>query len=1168
MKSKTNLRERPAVLNASQDNEMEIFGYRTVWCRRSLCILGYIFSLGFLRLLFYWKPKLDILCHCVPCSLEEAEVIMLRTTDVRKKHFKKKVEWIHSNSLQARADGRTVARDSSAENTLSQTLFKVRRITVQNCHYIWNPDDCVFQKVGVLEDQYSCSDIHRNFASGLSKEEQDHRRQLCGPNTIEVKIVPIWKLLFKEVLNPVYFFELYTICTWLATGYLEYALAIICMAIISIIATIYLLRMQSVKLHRMVESHNNVMVTVLQRNGGIKEVESRQLVPGDVIILTGKKFYLPCDAVLISGGCITNEGMLTGESIPVTKTSLLNVDNGIPWKQHIGEQSKGHVLFCGTEVIKTKPSDEGMVKAVVLQTGFNTAKGDLIRSILYPKPVNYEITRDILKATMGLLVISAAGVVYTVIIYSFHGVSPTYIFLMVLIMITAAVPVSLPSALTICTLYSQTRLNNQGIFCISPQRINLCGQINLFCFDKTGTLTEEGLDLWGIVPSGINGFQMVLQVNFASTLSWCPFIAAMASCHSLVLMEDQLHGDPLDLKMFEATGWELNGCREDCKEDLITGSEMIVKPKTQTESVPVQGISILHQFPFSSTLQRMAVITQILGEKNLTAFVKGAPEVITQFCKEATVPSNFSSMLDHYTSQGFRVIGLAFKHIEPNGNIEIKKLQRELVESDLVFLGFLIMENKLKSETKPVLQELKSANIRTVMVTGDNLHTACTVGMNSGMVPESTDLLILEANEPKEGSPPTITFKKIEREIENGNKEDMENMNFALSGMKSIWSQGARISKNNYAVSGKSYEVIKQHFLDLVPDILINGTIFARMTPKQKTILIEDFQKINYCVGMCGDGANDCGALKIAHAGISLSELEASVASPFTSKVSNIECVPKLLKEGRNAFMTSISLFKYLIMYTLIEFVCILLLYWKRTLLGNYHYLMQDLAITITIMLTMSLNGPAPKLAPYRPTGKLLSTSLVVSLLLHTISSIIVQSTAFSLVQQQQWYNESDIYGACLHQNMSFSNHNMEVEPPRSQNFLSTTLWFVTVFNLLIMEFIFSKGLPFRKPIYTNYLFFILLTLQVGTYLFILFADIETLYSAMELVCTPYSWRLNIFWTVLVLFVLSYCIEEFLIDNRNLWLALRKIFKCAPRSQYKELQRSLEKANHHSVSSC
>ncbi len=78
--------------------------------------------------------------------------------------------------------------------------------------------------------------------------------------------------------------------------------------------------------------------------------------------------------------------------------------------------------------------------------------------------------------------------------------------------------------------------------------------------------------------------------------------------------------------------------------------------------------------------------------------------------------------------------------------------------------------------------------------------------------------------------------------------------------------------------------------------IVSKGLVFARMSPDQKQEYVEYLQEYQYFVGMCGDGANDCGALKTAHAGISLSEAEASVASPFTSKIQNISCVPMLIK--------------------------------------------------------------------------------------------------------------------------------------------------------------------------------------------------------------------------------------------------------------------------------
>lgn len=78
--------------------------------------------------------------------------------------------------------------------------------------------------------------------------------------------------------------------------------------------------------------------------------------------------------------------------------------------------------------------------------------------------------------------------------------------------------------------------------------------------------------------------------------------------------------------------------------------------------------------------------------------------------------------------------------------------------------------------------------------------------------------------------------------------------------------------------------------------VLVKTSVFARMSPDEKHELIEKLRSLNYCCGFCGDGANDCGALKAADVGISLSDAEASVAAPFTSRVFDITCVPKLIK--------------------------------------------------------------------------------------------------------------------------------------------------------------------------------------------------------------------------------------------------------------------------------
>ncbi|XP_052013973.1 probable cation-transporting ATPase 13A5 isoform X1 [Apodemus sylvaticus] len=1152
-----------AVLNEGEENELEVFGYHTQNLRRALCLVTAILTLGAVQLIFYWRPEWWVWTSCIPCPLQEADTVLLRTTDEFRRYMRKKVFCLHLSTLKfpisKNPEEPLVADHHSVINqAVKKPELKLRCIQVQKIRYVWDFLKKRFQKVGLLEDSNSCFDIHHTFGLGLTSEEQEVRRLVCGPNAIEVEIQPIWKLLVKQVLNPFYVFQAFTLTLWLSQGYIEYSVAIIILTVISIVLSVYDLRQQSVKLHKLVEDHNKVQVTITVRGKGLQELESRLLVPGDILILPGK-ISLPCDAVLIDGSCVVNEGMLTGESIPVTKTPLPQTENTMPWKCHSLEDYRKHVLFCGTEVIQVKPSGQGPVRAVVLQTGYNTAKGDLVRSILYPRPLNFKLYNDAFKFMVFLACIGVVGFFYALGVYMYHEVPPRETATMALILLTATVPPVLPAALTIGNVYAQKRLKKKKIFCISPQRINMCGQINLVCFDKTGTLTEDGLDLWGTVPTAGNCFQAVHSFASGEAVPWGPLCAAMASCHSLILLDGTIQGDPLDLKMFEGTGWNMEDSQVASCKSGKADSSTVIKPGPKASQSPVDSIAILRQFPFSSGLQRMSVIAQLAGDLRLHVYMKGAPEMVARFCSTETVPKNFSQELKNYTVQGFRVIALAHKTLKMERLSDVNRLAREKVESELTFLGLLIMENRLKKETRPVLKELSEACVRTVMVTGDNLQTAITVAKNSEMIPMGSPVIIVEANEPGDLVPASVTWQLVGTQEPGSGKKDT---------YINIGNSSEPVGKGyHFAMSGKSYQVLFHHFYSILPQILVNGTIFARMSPGQKSSLVEEFQKLNYYVGMCGDGANDCGALKMAHAGISLSEQEASVASPFTSKIANIECVPHLIREGRAALVSSFGVFKYLTMYGIIQFIGTSLLYWQLQLFGNYQYLLQDVAITLMVSLTMSINHAFPKLAPYRPAGQLLSPQLLLSVFMNSCFTCIVLVCTFLSVKQQPWYCEVYKYSECFLVNQSNFSTNMSLErnwtgnatlvPASVLSFEGTSLWPLVTFNCISAAFIFSKGKPFRKPIYTNYLFSLLLTSAVGLTIFILFCDFQDLYHKMEFIPTPTSWRISILVAAFVQFCVAFFVEDAILQNRELWLFLKKEFGFYSKSQYRILQRKL-----------
>ena len=127
-------------------------------------------------------------------------------------------------------------------------------------------------------------------------------------------------------------------------------------------------------------------------------------------------------------------------------------------------------------------------------------------------------------------------------------------------LITIVIPPALPAALTVGSLLAEKRLKGKGIFCISPRTINVSGSVNCVCFDKTGTLTEDGLDLLGVIKVSSKKFGSLVK---ASLMQTDEFLKGMATCHSLTLIDGKLSGDPLDVIMFEGTGWGLEEPTQD-----------------------------------------------------------------------------------------------------------------------------------------------------------------------------------------------------------------------------------------------------------------------------------------------------------------------------------------------------------------------------------------------------------------------------------------------------------------------------------------------------------------------------------------------------------------------------------------------------------------------------
>ncbi|XP_048398845.1 polyamine-transporting ATPase 13A3-like isoform X3 [Stegostoma tigrinum] len=1111
-------------INKDKEDEMEIYGYKQCLWKLVLVAVGVICTGGFLLLLLYWMPEWSVKATCTQTSLKEAEIVLLRTTDEFKTWFRAKVHKLLSpgtdpmENLEPQISKPVENGHENDTNRLSIDQNKmllqgkiaesegvlVRYFVHHSITYFWNSFLQNFKDQKGLAEGVSWSAIHGQHSKGLSKELEEYRKLFFGLNEVKVKVPSVFKLLFKE---------------------------------------------QYVMLHDMVAAHSIIRVSVCRANSEIEETLSTDLVPGDIIVIPTNGIIMPCDSVLLNGTCIVNESMLTGESVPVTKINLPNPNTNFKCLEedeiYNPEQHKRYTLFCGSTVIQTRFYTGELVKAVVVRTGFGTTKGQLVRSILYPKPTDFKLYRDAYLFLLCLVGIAGIGFLYTVINSILNGVEIGTIIIESLDIITITVPPALPAALTIGIVFAQRRLKKVGISCISPQRINTCGQLNLICFDKTGTLTEDGLDIWGIQRVQDNSFLPCEQSVCKETLVKSHFIACMATCHTLTKIDGKLSGDPLDLKMFEETGWVLEEATEE--ETALYNPIMptVVRPSKQLflakeavidRDMSSYEIGIVRQFPFSSALQRMSVIARVLGEKHMDAYLKGAPEMIANLCKAETVPTNFSDVLKIYTKQGLRVIALA--HRKFGSKLTWHKLQninRDAIESNMEFMGFIIMQNKLKPDSFSVLEKLRKANIRTVMVTGDNMLTAVSVARNSGMILPQDKVIIAEAMPPKDGKTAKIHWLYADNAPRN---LDITTAASEAIDIK-VENEGSgdglhQMNRYHFAMDGKSFSVINEHFQDLLSKLILNGTVFARMAPDQKTQLVEAFQNVDYYVGMCGDGANDCGALKRAHSGISLSELEASVASPFTSRTPNVACVPNLIREGRAALMTSFCVFKFMALYSIIQYLTVTLLYSILSNLGELQFLFIDLAIILSIVFTMSLNAAWKDLDPQKLPSGLISASMIFSVLSQILISAVFQTTGFLLVKQQTWYEvwtpNSD---ACSSSKLNLTlehNDTYYHDEKNIKNYENITVFFISCFQYLIVAIVFSKGKPFRQPSYKNYPFVVTLILLYAFIFFIMMFRIEVIDQVLQLVCVPYKWRITMILLILGNAVVSFVTETILLD--------------------------------------
>ena len=1136
------------IINSGDGEKAELSGYRRSPVKQVFFHAVSVLLVGTPYLVGHWYPQWKVRWTMSKSTLTSADTILVNDEDgevsaakvervdvSQHQHFPEEYKITYSDDP---------LQESPRMRLLPNIRPQMRYFIYKRQRYVWSIEAALFERLdGLNEKNKAITKLLRRRDGGVSDSVRRNLQELHGKNSIEIEVKSYLVLLLDEVINPFYLFQIGSIILWGFDNYLLYASCILFLSVCSLGFSVYEIRKQSEKLHDMVTSGGDEKVSVMCGRGQLGdcprevELDCLDLVPGDTISIPADGCTMTCDAVLVTGTCIVNEAMLTGESVPVTKSALEHPPSGEEGAKYEPEANKMNTLFSGTSVIQTRFHSNSKVLAVVVRTGFDTSKGELVRSILYPKPLGFKFYQDSIKFILFLSAVAVIGMTYCLYVYVSRGSDWTMTLKRCLDIITVVVPPALPAAMTIGIFYGQKRLRKNKIFCLQPNRINVAGKLKLVCFDKTGTLTEDGLDMHSVIATATNVEEElefgppredVTELDNSSVLVTC-----LATCHSITLIDNELVGDPLDVKMFESTGWEFEEPGPAKDENKFDQLMHAVVRSGEVE------VGIIRQLQFDSKLKRMSVITRDKSDNHFTAFTKGAPEELKELCQPETVPANFHEILRDYAQQGFRVIGLAYKPMLAETKWhKVQKMKRDAIEKELCFLGLLIMQNKLKPETAPVIAELREAAIRCVMVTGDNLQTAISVARDCRMVDESARVLVVESE------------NGATSYAEPVHPEGGSDVIHAVANGNSAGSVAVTVEPSppdyHFAMTGATWSDIRLHRPELLPSILVSGTIFARMTPDQKTQLVEQLQSIDYVVGMCGDGANDCGALKAANVGISISEAEASVAAPFTSGRPGITCVPDVIREGRCSLVSSFATFKYMAMYSIIQFVSVLILYTHFTNLGDTMYLYIDLVILGAITFFMAWTEPCPKLVEKRPPGSLVSFSNLFCLGAQMCLVVLLQAGAILFLKSQSWYIPNSI-----------DNPDEEV----IVCWETTVIFIVSAFQYLAVALAFSRGKPFRKPFHTNVAFTISMVILTGLTTTLLFLPKNPFSHFIQLV--EGQWQPQ-FRGMLMVFPLAHLlaavsIEAFVSESKILKVVSKKVVgKTQPKNLHKRILMDLK----------
>jgi Ca2+-transporting ATPase len=546
--------------------------------------------------------------------------------------------------------------------------------------------------------------------SGLSEEEAKKRLKNYGRNEIKEVHKVSALAIFISQFNSFFVYLLFAaaLISLLFSHWLDfYAI----LAIIILNASLGFV--QNYKAEKAIYALKKSLIRKAKviRENKIHEIDAEEVVPGDILLLEeGDKIV--ADARLLEVNELQcNEAALTGESLPVTKTTKALAAN-------TALAERKNMVYCGTEVVG------GKGKAVVVATAMQTEFGKIARAVQEVKKEKTPLQKklDSFAKKFGIGIIALAFVIALVGI--FLGIDKINMLLTSISLAVAAVPEGLPAVITITLAIAVKRMYKVNSLIRKLPAAETLGRVTVIATDKTGTITKEEMEaVRFFADDKIKGLEEMKRAKSESDTMLLKIGVLCNNARMEIKEEDKgkSKGEGKEKILFFGDPTE---------QALLRSAFELGIDKRALEEREVK----IKEFPFSSARKMMSVIRK--DKSGLISYVKGAPEVIISkssyelrnkrlYRLNELRKRQLLAVYEQLAEDGLRVLAFAYKRIN--------KISQQEAEHNLVFVGFQGLLDPPRPEVKDAIKSCKEAGIEVKMITGDSAITARAIAREIGL---------------------------------------------------------------------------------------------------------------------------------------------------------------------------------------------------------------------------------------------------------------------------------------------------------------------------------------------------------------------------------------------------------------------------------------------------